>query len=95
MAGLAPIPRLRISEPKATRYRSGQRSGEANQRSATLVGAYGDKEVGLAYPLMRTLEAIRQGGARVSRWRPSASTISFASSPMLCMACRAHCSWRN
>ncbi|HTA64852.1 MAG TPA: AAA family ATPase, partial [Xanthomonadaceae bacterium] len=34
-------------------------------RDLLLVGAYRDNEVGLAHPLMRTLEAIRQAGARV------------------------------
>ncbi len=35
-------------------------------RSLLLVGAYRDNEVGLAHPLMRTLEAIRNAGARVA-----------------------------
>jgi predicted ATPase len=34
-------------------------------RDLLLVGAYRDNEVGLAHPLMRTLEAIRKAGARV------------------------------
>ena len=45
----------------------------AEVRHLLLIGAYRDNEVGPAHPLMRTLEAIREAGVRVSRDRAGAA----------------------
>ena len=60
MDGLALIPRLRISEPRATLDLLEQLVTHPEVRNLLLLGACGGTEVGLAVvhtPLMRTLEA--------------------------------------
>ena len=67
-------------------------------RHLLLVGAYRDNEVGPAHPLIRTLDAIRDAGARIEEivLTPLGSTTLAGSWPTSCIASlSAFGLWRN